>query len=99
MALKTSITASGLASISDAHGAVAIGQMTSTIECVAHVVSVFGDKLACNAACRFTDGAGSPVAMRSYQFVPSVADGAPNFIRQAYLHLKSLPEFAGATDC
>ena len=30
-------------------------------------------------------------------FVPSL-DG-DNFIKQAYNHLKTLPEFAGATDC
>jgi hypothetical protein len=30
-------------------------------------------------------------------FVPDL-NGA-NFIRQAYLHLKTLPEFAGAIDC
>jgi hypothetical protein len=26
-------------------------------------------------------------------------DNAPNFIAQAYNHLKTLPEFAGAVDC
>jgi hypothetical protein len=30
-------------------------------------------------------------------FVPNMDGG--NFIRQAYLHLKTLPEFAGAQDC
>jgi hypothetical protein len=30
-------------------------------------------------------------------FVPDL--GGSNFIHQAYLHLKTLPEFAGATDC
>lgn len=33
-----------------------------------------------------------------YQFVPSVEDDAPNFIKQGYEHLKSLPEFADAVD-
>lgn len=40
---------------------------------------------------------GELVDTRSMSFVP-VLDG-DNFIRQAYLHLKTLPEFAGATDC
>jgi hypothetical protein len=31
-----------------------------------------------------------------YAFVPSMNH---NFIAQAYEHLKTLPEFAGATDC
>lgn len=32
-----------------------------------------------------------------YTFVPSMSDS--NFIAQAYEYLKSLPEFANATDC
>jgi hypothetical protein len=36
---------------------------------------------------------------RSYSFEPSVADGSHNFIKQAYLYLKTLPEFSGAEDC
>jgi hypothetical protein len=33
----------------------------------------------------------------AYEFAPDL-DG-PNFIKQAYSHLKTLPEFADATDC
>lgn len=33
----------------------------------------------------------------SYSFVPDLF--ASNFIAQAYKHLKTLPEFAGAEDC
>lgn len=33
----------------------------------------------------------------NFHFVPEL-DG-DNFIKQAYLYLKTLPEFAGATDC
>ena len=29
----------------------------------------------------------------------SVEEGAPNFIKQAYLHIKTLPEWADAIDC
>jgi hypothetical protein len=35
----------------------------------------------------------------TYSFEPSVAEDAPNFIKQAYLYLKTLPEFSGAEDC
>jgi hypothetical protein len=34
-----------------------------------------------------------------YSFEPSVAEGSENFIKQAYLYLKTLPEFSGAEDC
>ena len=35
----------------------------------------------------------------TYTFVPSVMEGSENFIKQAYEYLKTLPEFADATDC
>jgi hypothetical protein len=37
------------------------------------------------------------VQTKSVSFVPSMSD--VNFIKQAYEHLKTLPEFAGAVDC
>jgi len=37
------------------------------------------------------------VSVKSYSFPPSM-DGR-NFIAQSYEYLKTLPEFAGATDC
>jgi hypothetical protein len=33
-----------------------------------------------------------------YEFTPDVSEGAENFIRQAYLHMKTLDEFSGAED-
>lgn len=35
---------------------------------------------------------------RDYPFTPSVSDGSGNHIKQAYQHLKTLPDYAGATD-
>lgn len=37
------------------------------------------------------------VQTKSVSFIPSMDGG--NFITQAYEHLKTLPEFAGAVDC
>jgi hypothetical protein len=37
------------------------------------------------------------IASEQYSFVPEMKNS--NFIAQAYEHLKTLPEFAGATDC
>lgn len=45
----------------------------------------------------FTDGK-SYVKQEVYYFVPSVADGADNFIKQGYVYLKTLDAFATATD-
>lgn len=38
------------------------------------------------------------VLQQSFSFTPSIEDGSPNIIKQAYLHLKTLPEFEGAVD-
>jgi hypothetical protein len=40
---------------------------------------------------------GQKIGSEIYQFTPDLS-GA-NFIAQAYEHLKTLPEFAGAEDC
>ena len=34
-----------------------------------------------------------------YKFKPDVSDSALNFIKQIYLHLKTMPKFADAIDC
>ena len=39
------------------------------------------------------------ISNSTYKFNPSVAADSVNFIQQAYLHLKTLPEFSNATDC
>jgi hypothetical protein len=45
----------------------------------------------------FADSNHPAITQRQYT-CPLDLNG-PNPIKQAYLHLKSLPEFAGATDC
>jgi hypothetical protein len=39
------------------------------------------------------------ISNSTYKFKPSVATGSFDFIKQAYLHLKTLSEFADAVDC
>jgi len=39
------------------------------------------------------------IGQRSFDFTPSVVEGAKNFISQGYDHLKTLPEFSDAVDC
>ena len=36
---------------------------------------------------------------KEYYFVPDISENSENFIRQGYLYLKTLNEFAGAEDC
>lgn len=40
---------------------------------------------------------GKLIEVRSYDFTPNL--NGQNFLAQAYAHLKTLSEFAGATDC
>jgi hypothetical protein len=47
--------------------------------------------------CIFSAKDGELLETTYVRFVPSMT-GA-NFIKQAYEHLKTLPEFAGSTDC
>lgn len=46
----------------------------------------------------FNNGQGY-LEQKFYHFVPSVADGALNFIKQGYEYLKTLEEYADAVDC
>lgn len=39
------------------------------------------------------------VARRLYSMSHDVEGGSQNVVRQAYLHLKNLPEYEGAEDC
>lgn len=38
------------------------------------------------------------IMMEYYEFIPSVEDNAPNFIKQGYEHLKTLPGFGDSVD-
>lgn len=62
------------------------------------VTSIQGTKELIVACFEFRPAAeGVPFAWGAQAFAPSLE--GDNFIRQAYLHLKTLPEFANAVDC
>lgn len=62
------------------------------------VESVTGSKNSIQAVVSFTDQAqNKKMIEKSFVFTPSMEAG--NFIAQAYSHLKTLPDFAGAVDC
>ena len=74
-----------------------VGEVQFSAHC--RVIVISGDKNAMSVACerRLGDSFGEVIDVVHEHFVPNL-DG-DNFIRQAYLYLKTLPEFAGATDC
>lgn len=94
MALRKSINLVGQATLSTEFGKVEIGQDTMSINAYIRVESVTGTKENVSASVSFTDG--SIQGRKEYTFAPSM--DADNFIKQAYLHLKTLDEFAGAED-
>jgi hypothetical protein len=97
MALKKIIAYEGQSFIHSQFGTIQTGNVKSSFEAVCKITAINGDKNKLN----FTVLHSGENAQyeRPYRFEPSVADGSVNFIKQAYLYLKTLPEFAGATDC
>jgi hypothetical protein len=67
------------------------------------ISSVSGSKLGARIAVDFyvdeaaSKSGKSPVGTSVFDFAPSAS--SKNWDAQAYEHLKTLPEFAGATDC
>lgn len=64
-------------------------------EAYVKVESTFGTKYSQMATVSIQSG--PYAAQQSYSFEPDLE--GPNFIKQAYAHLKGLAEFAGAEDC
>lgn len=64
--------------------------------CYFKVETVAGDKSSVTATVS-SQVSNSQKRLTSYTFEPSLE--GPNFITQAYEHLKTLPEFEGAIDC
>jgi hypothetical protein len=97
MALKKIIEVEGESYIQSLVGTVQTGIKKSTFAAVCKITSISGNKTRLNVSVLHV----GDVAMfeRSYNFEPSVAEGSENFIKQAYLYLKTLPEFSGAEDC
>jgi hypothetical protein len=65
-------------------------------DCYFKVETIAGDKSSLTATVS-SQVSSSQKQFVSYTFTP-LLDG-PNFIAQAYEHLKTLPEFEGAIDC
>jgi hypothetical protein len=62
------------------------------------VDKVNGSKNAMNASVGFykDNAEGELIKAEGFEFIPSLES---NFIKQAYDHLKTLPEFSGSIDC
>jgi hypothetical protein len=97
MALRKIIEAEGKSVIQTPIGAIENGTQRISFSAYVKVTSVSGNKTQINASVHFA-GDGCQFT-KQYSFAPSVENGSANFIKQAYDHLKTLPEFSGAEDC
>lgn len=97
MALKQIIQLSGKSFVQTNVGPIATGDQDIELDCYVKVVDVAGGKESAQARVRYASGLS--MFERFFDFTPSVADDAANFIEQAYVYLKTLPEFADAVDC
>lgn len=94
MALLKTIQVTAPATVQTFAGPVSAGDATVTKEVRCTITNVISTKDNAEAFVQFSgDGISS---IGQYDFVPNL-DG-PNIIKQAYEHLKTLPEFAGAAD-
>lgn len=95
MALKHQFKVSGELTLrSNQIGSINLGSNSQELNAIIKVHSVNGTKEKATADVRFIVGNNS--FAKPYNFTPKM-DG-DNFIKQAYLHLKTLPEFNGAQD-
>jgi len=77
-----------------------ISQQITIDDAYYRIDSVSGSKSKIRAVYSVRESAGSNSALweSSFEFTPNL-NSSDNFIKQAYEYLKSLPEFANATDC
>jgi hypothetical protein len=99
MAIRKSLTVTGAGYVAFENFYFETGEATVTTPALyIKVESVTVSKNKVQAVVSFTDeDKKQKLFEKSFAFSP-LMDG-DNFIRQAYKHLKTLPEFAGATDC
>jgi hypothetical protein len=97
MSLKKNVEVEGQAFIQAPFGIVQNGTKKVLFTAICKITSISGNKNMLNINVSHIGDVST--YERLYSFEPSVADGSPNFIKQAYMYLKTLPEFSGAEDC
>ena len=97
MALKKIIELEGNTFLKTPYGNINTGESKAAVAAHIKVQHVSGDKNSLTANVAFT---GDNIQFnKSYVFATSVEENSPNFIKQAYIYLKTLPEFENSEDC
>jgi hypothetical protein len=97
MALRKTIDVQGAGFVKTPYGTIDNGVQRATFSAYIKVASIAGDKSEVVATVSFSSETAK--LEKQYTVPVSVESGSANFIAQTYAHLKTLPEFAGATDC
>jgi hypothetical protein len=97
MALRKIYEFEGEAFVATPFGQVSLGQQKTAFSAYCKITNI--NTNLSNANITLECSGENYKILNQYPVVFSVEDDAPNFVRQAYLHLKTLPEFSGATDC
>ena len=97
MALRKIIRIEGEAFVASPGGKVSLGHQKTAFSAYCKIITVSGGKT--NGRVNVECVGDNFRSIEEYDVQFSVADDAPNFIKQAYLQLKALPEWADATDC
>lgn len=97
MALQIIVKTEGRSFIETNFGSIENGVQSVSFLAYVKVDSITGNKKQISANVSFV---GENIRFnKQYCVFVSIEQNATNFIAQAYEHLKTLPEFAGATDC
>tara|TARA_R110002126_G_scaffold63667_2_gene163062 strand:+ start:836 stop:1129 length:294 start_codon:yes stop_codon:yes gene_type:complete len=97
MALMQIIETQGQSSVQTPIGVIDNGVQKISFNAYISVVSVNGNKSQVTATVKFKGK--SEQFYNQYTVPVYVGENSKNFIAQVYEYLKTLPEFAGATDC
>ena len=97
MALRKIIQVEGEAFINSQNGRVTIGLQKTAFSAYCKIINISGNKQQGRATLECS--ANNNKIIQHFEIPFSVEENAPNFIRQAYVYIKSLPEWANATDC
>jgi hypothetical protein len=97
MALRKIIQVEGEAFLKSADNIVNLGPQKTAFSAYCKITNIAGNKERgrVTVECK----ADNYSVSKEYMVAFSVEDDAANFVKQAYLHLKTLPEWADATDC
>ena len=96
MALSLTLNESAVVQAATTVGIISIGeQQVSLADLYVKIDSITGNKDFLSFVISFNNP--DKLAERTFSFQPDIE--GPNFIQQAYLYLKTLPEFADSVDC